>query len=137
MLLWILLGIVFLIAEILTTSFFIVFFGLAALSIALISSFFFITLPTQVIVFASLAFLYILVFRKLFRKKRSQPITDFSDTSLIGEIGLIQEDIPLSGYGKVVVRDICWKAVSNTALTRGTKVKIIQQHNLTLEVRGL
>ncbi|PCI95965.1 hypothetical protein COB11_00775 [Candidatus Aerophobetes bacterium] len=137
MLLWIFIGVIFLIAEILTTSFFIVFFGLAAFTIAAVSSIWFIQLPIQIGGFAVLALLYVLVFRKFFRKKKHKPITDFSDTSLIGETGLIQEDVPSSGYGKVLVRDTYWRAVSNQNLGKGTKVKIINQQNLTLEVRVL
>ncbi|MCH9630420.1 MAG: hypothetical protein S4CHLAM37_04190 [Chlamydiia bacterium] len=137
MLLWILIGVIFLIAEILTTSFFIVFFGLAAFTIAAICSIWLLQLPMQIGGFAVLALLYLLVFRRLFKKRKVKAVTDFSDTSLIGEIGLIQEDVPSSGYGKVLVRDTYWRAVSNQNLGKGTKVKIINQQNLTLEVQVL
>lgn len=137
MLLWVFIGIVFLIAEILTTSFFIIFLGLAAFTIAAICSVWFIQLPIQIGGFALLALIYVLAFRKIFRKRKLKNITDFTDTSLIGEIGLIEENIPLNGYGKVLVRDTYWRAVSNQDLAKGTKVKIIDQQNLTLEVRVL
>lgn len=136
MLLWILIGITLLVLEILSSTFFIVFFGLSALSIAGLLFFTFFAFHYQVIGFALLSFLYLVVFRKLFKSKRKKAHSDFPH-ELIGSIALVHEEILPNQFGKVLIGDTFWKATSLVEIQKGEKVKIIAQNNLTLEVKPL
>lgn len=136
MLLWILVGISLLVLEILSSTFFILFFGLAALSIAGILFFVFFAIHYQVIGFALLSFLYLVIFRKLFKFKKKKQNHDFCP-ELIGAVAFVSEHISPHEFGKVLIGDISWKATSLVEIQKGEKVTIISQNNLTLEVKPL
>jgi membrane protein implicated in regulation of membrane protease activity len=136
MLLWILIGVVLLVLEILSSTFFILFFGLGALSIAGLLFFTPFALHYQVAGFAFLSFLYLVLFRKLLKFKKQKNSYEVSH-DLIGEMATVYEDIAPYQEGKVLVGDTFWKATSLAQIHKGTKVKIIGQNNLTLEVKPL
>ena len=136
MLLWILIGVSLLVLEILSSTFFILFFGLAALSIAGLLFFTLFAFHYQLIGFALLSFLYLVVFRKFFKFKKKKQSHDLFP-ELIGASALVSEDIFPCEFGKVLVGDTFWRATSLVEIQKGKKVTVIAQNNLTLEVKPL
>lgn len=136
MLLWILIGVSLLVLEILSSTFFILFFGLAALSIAGLLFFTFFAMHYQVLGFALLSFLYLVIFRKLLKLKKKKTQYDLS-LQLIGEIALASEEISPQKIGKVLIGDTLWSATSSVVIKKGEKVTIVAQNNLTVEVKPL
>lgn len=134
MLAWLLVGITLLILEILSASFFIIFFGLGALTLAALLYFFFFPLHYQLLGFAVFAFLYFVIFRKLLKKKKKK--TDLQE-ELIGRIAYVQESIEPYQCGKVLVGDTSWSATASIQIQKGSHVKILAHNNLTLEVTPL
>jgi membrane protein implicated in regulation of membrane protease activity len=137
MYLWICVGVVLLIIEILTSTFFILFFALAALSIALLLYFILIPLHIQVLIFACISVLYVAFLRKALKYKKKQPPLFVMDEEFLGKRALVHKSISLNLPGKVLIGDTLWKATSHQEIPKGQKVKIISQNNLTLEVELL
>lgn len=134
MLMWMFIGIALLIIELLSATFFILFFGLAALTTAGIAYVWALPLHDEILWFTILAFVYFICFRKLLKKKK-KPL-DTQD-ELVGQLALAHEDIMPNQLGKVMVGDTCWTATSALPVRKGTSVKILAHHNLTLEVTPL
>jgi inner membrane protein len=134
MIMWMFIGIALLVIELLSTTFFILFFGLAALTTAGIAYIWTIPLHDEILWFTICAFLYFICFRKLLKKKKKTPDTQ---DELIGQLARAYEDIMPHQLGKVMVGDTCWTATSTLPVQKGSQVKILAHHNLTLEVTPL
>lgn len=134
MLAWILIGIALLMIELLSTSFFIVFFGAGALTVAALMHFFVLTTPYQILGFALLSLTYFALFRKVLKKRKK---TSSFESELIGAIAITEEDLVPHIPGKILVGDTCWKAISGVAIQKGSQVKVLAHNNLTLEVTPL
>lgn len=134
MLFWVFSGIALLILEILFSTFYIIFFALAAFVVALITLCISIGLPLQIGLFASCSLVFVFLLRKLIKKKIIKASSDTNDNYLIGEIGVLVEDVAPNSTGKVMIRDTAWKATCSETIAKGTKVKVLNQQNLTLEV---
>jgi membrane protein implicated in regulation of membrane protease activity len=137
MYLWICIGVVLLILEILTSTFFILFFGLAALSIALLLCFIIIPLHVQVLIFACISLLYVAFLRKALKHKKQRTSLLQIDEEFLGKPAFVHESILPNFPGKVLIGDTLWKATSSQQIPKGGKVKIISQNNLTVEVEIL
>ncbi len=137
MYLWICIGVILLILEILTSTFFVLFFGLAALSTALLLCFIIIPLHVQVLIFACISLLYVAFLRKALNHKKRQPSLPQNDEEFLGKLALVYESISRNSPGKVLIGDTLWKATSSQEIPKGGKVKIISQNNLTVEVKIL
>jgi len=135
---WIVLGLGLMVAEIATPGgFYLVFFGIAALVIGVLSG-----LEVagaewmQLLLFSVLSVLSVLLFRnrvlKIFQADPQQPAVDL----LVGEIGTASEDLAPGSVGKVELRGTAWSARNRGAaiLTRGTRVRVVGVDGLTLFV---
>ncbi len=132
---WISIGILFLTLEILTTSFFLIFFGIAALIVALIVFYFSISLSSQILLFTFIAFLLLFLGRKVFKKTTFE--SSFEPDILINQTAIVLEDCIGEQDVKVMVGDTVWTAHAKTALKKNQKVKIVSILNLTLEIQPL
>ena len=134
MLFWLFIGIALLLLELLTLSFFLVFFGVAALTIALLICCVALSLPWQIFCFSALSLLYFAL-GKNFLKKTGK---SFKEQDLvIGSIATVTKTIHINDVGKVLVGDTLWNATSRAALQKGDKVRIVAVNGLTLEVLPL
>lgn len=126
---WLIAAGIFLIAEIITTGFFVFWLGIGAL-IAMCVSFFVDNLIIQMIVF--LVSSVILIFAtKPFVKKflGSNKKTETNAFSIIGKKALVIKDIDnIDGKGQIKVDGEIWSAESANAsnLEKGTEVKILK-----------
>lgn len=134
MLFWLLIGIVLIFIEILSMSFFIVFFGFGALSVAISLLFHTLSWPQQIILFTLLSLLYFVVGKNLFKGRGKE--SDL-DKDLIGQTVLVEKEIHPNEPGKVLLRDTLWQASSKVHLQKGQRARIISISNITLEVLPL
>jgi len=137
MYLWICIGVILLILELLTSTFFILFFGLAALNVAMILYFIMVPLHVQVLIFACISLLYVAFLRKVLKHKKKQTSSLQLNEEFLGKPALVHESISPNFPGKVLVGDTLWTATSTQEISKGKKVKIISQNNLTVEVEFL
>jgi inner membrane protein len=122
---WVILGVVLLILEIFTTSFYSIFFGIGALVTALFVYLGFADeLPTQVIIFALSSIVSLLFFRKRILELFTKNNSEFNE--IINEFAKVSKEIPTAGEGKVFFRGSDWIAYNadGRSIIEGSKVVI-------------
>ncbi len=141
---WFLVGLVLLLAELVTPGFVVIFFGIGAWVTAL-----FVALdvtPTfdaQLITFMAASVVSLLFFRKkgkeLFEGRKSGGYgADDSIDSIVGEKAVVVEPIsPRASGGKVEYNGSHWEADADVAIAKGATVTIVERRNLTLIVKPL
>jgi len=137
--LWILLGFLLLLAELVTPGgFYILFFGLGAIAVGLLAAFESAG-PTwfQFVLFSIISVLSLWFFREKLLELTRGPSTDRVDT-YIGETAVALEDISVNGIGKTEMRGTPWNTrnLSGRPLTRGERCKVERVEGLTLFVRA-
>ena len=136
--LWLLLGLALLGAELVTPGAFVAFFfGISALVMAGIAAFDVLPQWLEWLTFTGLAVAALLLFRRWFQRRltvRSEPPVD----SLVGEIGVLLEDLPVRGVGKIEVRGTPWTAHNSAEreLPRGQRCRVEKVDGLALWVRA-
>lgn len=131
---WLIIGIVLLIAEMMTFTFYLLWLGIGALTACVIALALPSTLGLQVLV-AGIVAVVLTVFTKPLTKHvhKGRGFTDTVDL-LVGKIGEVQERIPQAGIGIVKVGSETWSAVSDEVLEQGDRVKIIGRKTTLLQV---
>ncbi|MBP7949954.1 MAG: NfeD family protein [Verrucomicrobiales bacterium] len=136
---WMILGIILIICEMYTVSFFLASFGVAALGSALAAALgASVTWQLGVFALASAAVLVLLrpVFaRGLYRRSENRPT---NVDALAGVAGTVVEDIPAAGLaGRVRIFGEEWRAVSSNGqvLLTGCLVEVVAVDGATLNVR--
>ena len=135
--LWIALGLALTVAELATPSgFFIIFFGLAALTVGILSGLEMAGGPwVQWLLFSVLSIGYILMFRGRLQAKVAVPESRDVDT-LVGDLAIVQERLLPGVVGKVEVRGSMWSArnTSSVTLDAGQRARVAAVQGLTLTV---
>ena len=137
---WLLLGLLLMVGELATPGgFFLIFFGVAAVVIGLLSS---IDAAgpvwVQLLLFSVLSVLSLLLFRnrllRWFQPDPQQPPVD----RLIGEIGVTSDYLAPGQVGRVELRGTTWSARNqgSAGLSRGTRVRVVAVDGLMLEVES-
>ncbi len=134
---WLIVGLVMLLAELVSVLLVFVFFAIGALLTALLVSVGILpTLESQLMAFSVISLLSLILLRKqakglLNRKGKHSEYNEF-----IGETALVIRDIPNSGHGKIYYRGAEWKALSlgSTAISAGSKVVIRRTDGIVLIV---
>ena len=134
---WIAGGLALVVAELATPSgFFIIFFGLSALTIGLLTGLNAVTaMWAQWLLFTVLSVAYILLFRRRLESKVQIPPASNVD-SLIGVLAIVQERLLPGVVGKVEVRGSMWSArnTSGVTLDAGQRARVTAVDGLTLTV---
>jgi membrane protein implicated in regulation of membrane protease activity len=135
--LWIALGLALTVAELATPSgFFIIFFGLAGLTVGVLTA---LNLAggiwVQWLLFSVLSIVYVLVFRGRLQVKMQVPEGRDVD-SLVGGLAIVQERLQPGVVGKVEVRGSMWSArnTSSVTLDAGQRARVAAVDGLTLTV---
>lgn len=134
---WLFLGVIFLIAEMLTPTFFIMWFGLGAFAAMVISLIWKDSLIAQTVIFIIVALILVLLTRKLAQKISGTPSRNIAQDDMIGKTAFVVEDIAMDGSkGLVQLGSEQWKAKPSTdqAIPKGTKVRVIELKGVTLTV---
>lgn len=135
---WLLLGLLLMLGELVTPGgFYIFFFGIGALIVGVLAGFN-LAGPAwfQFILFSLVSVLALWLFReKLLELTRSR--TTHVVDSLIGETAITLDEIAANGIGKAEARGTSWTAhnLGDQALARGARCKVERVEGLTIFVR--
>lgn len=135
---WFVLGLFLVLVELAAAGgFYIIFFGIAAILVGLLSSVNAAgSVGVQILLFSVLSVVSLLLFRsRLVKRFQGDPQSPQVD-QLIGEIGVVLEDLAPGNVGKVELRGSSWSArtLSGPALARGTRCRVTGVDGLTLTV---
>jgi inner membrane protein len=132
---WFIAGGLLLILEILAPGVFMLWLGLAALIVGLISLFIDWPWQTQFVVFAALAVAAIPLWRRLAMKvgpATDQPFLNRRADAFIGRIFTLEKPI-IDGAGTIAIGDTIWR-VSGDDIPAGSRVKVTRVDGATLHV---
>jgi len=137
---WILFGLALLAAEMLTPGgFFVLFFGLAALAVgALVAIGATGPVWTEWLLFSIIAVASLLAFRRrLLDALKTAPPDGVRLDSLIGDVVVLSEDLPVGKVGKAELRGTVWSVRTEgpRVFARGDRCRIERVDGLTLWVR--
>jgi membrane protein implicated in regulation of membrane protease activity len=135
---WFVLGLFLVLVELAAAGgFYIIFFGIAAILVGLLSS---VNaagpVGVQILLFSVLSVVSLLLFRtRLVERFQGDPQSPQVD-QLIDEIGVVLDDLVPGAVGKVELRGSSWSArtVSGSILARGTRCRVTGVDGLTLSV---
>jgi inner membrane protein len=134
---WLALGLALVVAELATPSgFFIIFFGVAALTVGILAGLNMAgTTWVQWLLFSVLSIFYVLVFRGRLQTKVQIPPPHDVD-SLIGGLAIVQERLLPGVVGRVELRGSMWSArnTSQVTLDAGQRARVASVDGLTLTV---
>ena len=121
---WLAVGVLFLIVELLTTALVSIWFVPSAILTCLFSLAVD-SIPAQIVVFVVLSAISMVISRKIYKKYIKKDKDEVSaDSKLIGKTAKTTEDTD-GNSGKVLVGDIYWKAVSETGEKIGKQETVI------------
>jgi membrane protein implicated in regulation of membrane protease activity len=137
---WIVLGLLLIALEMTASGgFYIIFFGIAALVVGLLSLFDLAGPESvQLFLFSGLSIGSMLLFRsRLLTWLQIDPQSPVVDT-LVGSIGTASEDLEPGQVGRVELRGTAWSARNDThgTLTQGTRVRVVKVEGLMLHVKA-
>ena len=137
--LWILLGLLLLLGELVTPGgFYILFFGLGAIAVGVLAAFEAAgPIWFQFVLFSIISVLSLWFFREKLLELTRGSSTDRVDT-YIGETAVILEDISINGIGKAEMRGTTWSArnIGETALMPGQRCVVAGVEGLVIHVRA-
>ncbi|KQS31495.1 NfeD family protein [Dyadobacter sp. Leaf189] len=133
---WLIVGLVMLLAELVSILLVFVFFAIGALTTSLLTLLG--VLPTtesQILAFSAVSLVSLLVLRKHARRLLDRT-GDTGYTEFIGETAMVIKDIPLNGEGKIYYRGAEWKALASNqnSIPAGSKVVIKRTEGIVLIV---
>lgn len=132
---WILIAAVCFIGELITAGFFILWFGVGA-SVAAVLSYLGFSETTQFVAFI-LVSLILLALSRPFAKKITQGLPTKKATSdrLIGEKGIVIEDISPKNGGVVRISGDTWRAISDQKIKEGNTILVEKIEGVKLVVK--
>ena len=136
---WLLVGLLLLLAELLTPGgFYIIFFGVGALIVGVLAGFQAAGPPWfQYILFSVVSVVALWLFRERLLQMTRPRSSDVVD-NLIGETAVLLEDLSVNGIGKAEMRGTSWNTrnIGDKPLARGQRCKVERIEGLTLFVRA-
>lgn len=137
---WAVLGLGLVLAELAVPAFVLVWFGLGALILALLTAVFTdigATLQLSLWIAASLSMVFL--WFKVFRSSSHKTRIGTSDAEVIGEIGLMVRDVAPFGRGTVrfqkpVLGADTWECIADEAIASGDRVKVLNVEGSLLRV---
>lgn len=135
---WLAVGVLFLIVELLTTALVSIWFVPSAIITCLLS-FVVDNLLIQIAIFVVLSAVFMVVCRKIYNKHIKKPVDDVDQNEkLLGKSATVTEDT--NGItGRILVGDVYWRAVSENGdiIQKGETVKIKGVNGTTLVINKL
>lgn len=135
---WLSLGLILGVAEMVAPGFFLMWLGLAALTVGVLDYFLPITVAYQVAMFAILSVLAVFAGKKFLQEnpiESDDPNLNDRGARLTGEIVTVVEAIN-NGYGRVKVGDSVWSARGTNA-TEGSQVRVTGADGAVLLVEAV
>lgn len=132
---WVVIGVLLLIAEMGTLSFYLLWLAIGALAGAVIAMIVPDAIVLQVLVSIIVALLLTVFTKPLtVRMRKSKGFQD-AIYQLVGQDGIVISEIPLEGLGIVKVGNETWSAQSVVPLSKGTAIIVVQSYNTSLQVQ--
>lgn len=139
-LIWVIISIVCLILELMSGDFFILCFAIGAAIAAIIAGCG-LSLTWQIVIFAVVSALSLLLIRPALIKKLHKPHRErlSNAEAVIGQEGRVSEDIPAGGYGRVAIDGDDWKALSSdgNAIGKDTRVRVVKMDSIIITVEPI
>ena len=139
-LIWVIISIVCLILELTSGDCFILCFAIGAAVSAIVAGCG-ANLTVQIIVFAIVSVLSLLLVRPTLLKKLHKPNRErlSNAEAMIGQQGRVSEAIAAGGYGRVAIDGDDWKALSadGSAIDKGTTVRVVKMDSIILTVEPI
>ena len=139
-LIWVIISIVCLILELSSGDFFILCFAIGAAIAAVIAGCG-LSLTWQIVLFALVSALSLLLVRPTLIKKLHKPQRErlSNAEAVIGQIGRVSETIEAGGYGRVAIDGDDWKALSadGALIEKGTRVRVAMMDSIILTVEPI
>lgn len=137
---WLLGGLFFLLAEMMTPGgFYLIFFGIGALIVGTLAGLN-LTGPEWIewLLFSLLSIGALLLFRRPLLERFQPADKGKVIDSMVGEVAVALDEIAVGGIGKAELRGTAWSArnVGETPMTKGQRCKVVQIDGLTLWVRS-
>lgn len=134
-LLWLIVAIIFAIAEAMTPSLTLIWFSIGALILIFLSTFIQ-SILIQVILFGIISVTLLIVATKIIVKKDENHQYDTNLQAIVKKIGVVRKDILPNETGIVVVENEEWSAISanNEAILENTEVEILKIEGVKLIV---
>lgn len=135
---WVIIGLLMLVAELVSTALVFVFFAVGGLITALLAAIGLLpSLEYQIMAFSLISILTLIIFRKNAKKimeARHEKHEEYKE--FVGETAMVIRDIPASGTGKIYYRGAEWSAISenHAIIEAGSKVIIQRTEGITLVV---
>lgn len=138
---WIIVGFILLIGEIITPGgFYIIFFGVGALIVGvLLLTGLPVSFALQMVIFTIVSIVFLLLFNKPLRRKFAKSENSEKVDNIPGETVIAMEEIPPGGFGKVELRGAPWNAYNHTdsPLAKGQRCKVESMDGLTLNIKSV
>lgn len=135
---WLAVGVLFLIVELLTTALVSIWFVPSAIITCLLS-FVVDSLLIQIAIFVVLSAVFMVVCRKIYNKHIKKPVDDVDQNEkLLDKTAIVTEDT--NGItGRILVGDVYWKAISENGdiIPKGETVKIKSVNGTSLVINKL
>ncbi len=139
-LIWVIVSIVCLILELSSGDFFILCFAIGA-AVAAILAGCGLSLTWQIVLFAVVSALSLLLVRPALIKKLHKPQRErlSNAEALIGQEGRVSEMIEAGGYGRVAIDGDDWKAQSadGAAINKDVRVRVVKMESIILTVEPI
>ena len=136
---WLVGGLVLLLAELLTPGgFYLLFFGVGALAAGLIAWMGFDGLVQQALAFVAVSVVCLLFFRKPLVERLQRSMPGGRVDNLVGETAILTEKLAPGEHGQAELRGSTWKVrnVGGLTLEPGTRCVVERVDGLTLVVRS-
>ncbi len=143
-LIWFLVGVAFLIAELAVPGFILIFFTAGSWIAALVTWLFDIELTSQILIFLVSSLILLFTLRKyslkIFKGKTRDGVDDHYTDSKIGKTAIVTKTITPNMPGEIKVMGSFWRAISDINIEEGQSVLIRSQESedgLTFKVKLL
>ncbi len=141
-LIWFLIGVAFLIAELALSGFFLLFFTAGCWIVALVTWLFEIELTSQIFIFIASSLTLLFTLRKyslkIFKGKTRDSIDDHYTDSKIGKAAIVTKTITPNMSGEIKAMGSFWRAIAEVEIEEGQSVLIQSQESedgLTFKVK--
>lgn len=134
---WAILGLLLVALEMVTPSFFIMFFGLGALAASAVAALGY-SLVVQLLAFLVTTVICFVFLRKYALRMRGGPMIQTNYDALVGKTGIVTKTIAMeTGLGQVKVRGEDWSALAETSteIAQGEMVEVVAVSGVRLIVR--
>ena len=137
---WFVIGLILLLAELALPGLIVIFFGLGAWVTALAYTVFDLSFNSQLLLFIFASLLNIILLRRSLKRrwwKQQQPVNELADEFIGRTCSVINTILPGPIGGKVYFKGTTWKAQAQVEILAGETVRIISKDSIVLFVEPL